>query len=208
VPDRTLYAEFTTGSKLYGSATDKSDTDLVRLWYPTLAELVGNGQVTISQRFHNGYDVRGLLLGDFVMSLGKNNENTLLAMHYADEYFEGIDPNWYVSAGFVKGLINTADSMMRFAKTSKVYAHGYRYLASAEAIMNGSRDPYPMAPEVLERYMEIRADEEPPTWAGPSIDLLDRASSEMPTWSVDTGSLAEWTWQAYQRFYGNGDVER
>lgn len=202
---RTLFAELQSGSRLYGSATDTSDNDLVRIWFPTQAEVVSNRQVTIAQTISNDTDVRNIVLGEFVMGLGKNNENTLLAIHYRKEI--GIDPERFVNKAFVLELFKTGSNMQKFAKTAKIYAHGYRYRAIAIRLAQGQFTKYPLLDHDLSIYKRLRAmtDEEAVENASKfrideSVTIND--STHLSNQKIDTQYLAEWVWNQYAGLYG------
>lgn len=206
---RTLFAEFQAGGRLYGSSTDMSDNDLVRIWYPSLIEAVSNRPVTISQKMTPEADVRNILLGEFVMSLGKNNENTLLAIHYAAEI--GISPSWYLNRAFTMELFKTGEAMQRFAKNAKIYAHGYRYKAIAHRLALGEFTGYPLHPDDLETYRHLRTlsvealTERVENWK-PADSLKARIASSpaLRDTPIETFKLAEWVWDKYAGLYDAG----
>lgn len=204
--ERTLFAEFVAGSHLYGSATEGSDKDLVRLWYPTLEEAVANKAVTIAQSVTPQVDIRGITLGQFVMSLGKNNENTLLAIHYWESF--KIPSVAYINKAFVLGLAETGESMMKHAVTSKIYAHGWRYqAAAAELAETGSWQGYPLTGAKLEKYVEIRSTPDGSLTYEPNDALMTliKESPYLAPTKIDYQYLANWVWEKYTSYFNGVD---
>lgn len=123
--ERQLFAEYQVGSTLYGTRTPDSDQDVLRIYWPTLRELVSNQHVTIAQKVTDEHDIRGTLLGQFVMGLGSSLDNSLLAMH--TEEFKELTPLW-LSHEFLEKMLSTANSMAEFNQDKpKILAHAYRY---------------------------------------------------------------------------------
>jgi hypothetical protein len=155
--ERRLYALLTVGSHLFGTTTEESDLDRLELLIPSTEEMVDmRARPNLPQCIRNGIDTRQMFLGNFVMSLGTNVENMVVAYHYA-ELFEDIQTLW-LNGRALRNILAAAENMWDNAKTPKNKAHAYRYTLAAIQMSQG-RVLYPMEANFHENYMGLRNDD-------------------------------------------------
>lgn len=194
--ERQLFAEYQVGSTLYGTRTPDSDQDVLRIYWPTLRELVSNQHVTIAQKVTDEHDIRGTLLGQFVMGLGSSLDNSLLAMH--TEEFKELTPFW-LSHEFFEKLLSTANSMVEFNQDKpKILAHAYRYwLAYVRLYNNPGTRIYPMPEPEVTAYRHIREGAAIKVDWHPTVKIQPNLQKK-----INKQALAEWVWNKYINHYG------
>lgn len=198
---RKRFATFQIGSHLYGDAKPSSDLDLLNLWYPTTKEMVSNQRVVIPSNVTDAIDQRNLLLGDFVMSLGANPENTLIFLQYRD-WFPGLDPVWFLRTSTIRTMLVSAEGMWKnnhkAKNPSKQLAHAYRYLLGAmfmDEYLDG-KSPYPLEGVYLDVYKQIRAGRLVPADFDWQWDNM-LATCDEPDDERQTDEMADWVLAEY-----------
>ena len=211
IQKRRLWAALPTGSQLYGTQTPESDEDTVQIWIPTWAELVSNKVVTIPQRItelgDTQLDVRGVLLGHFVMSLGHNPENMVLA-HENPNRFGEIHHLWFKGDALTH-MLNVAENMWTHAKTGANVAHAFRYASTiASWVLNPGVLAYPMNEITRDKYLEMKRQSNPEqarlvygqvNWERGTKGLRDTIEREWKTTQTDEDrdALARWVMSQY-----------
>lgn len=190
-----VFAELKTGSHLYGTNRPFSDEDTFVLVYPTVEQLVSNRNASFPQVIFDGRDTRTVLLGDFVMSLGKDPERSFSAMHYPNLFGEILDA-WFCT-DFLFRVLHVGQKMFDTAQTPKQKAHGARLWMAYVSLMNGT-DPaglYPMTADERLTYANIRDG----YWANTTFDWMPTTmQNKVRHGSVDYTRLAEWVWAKYK----------
>lgn len=201
---RIAYATLPVGSHLYGGATEESDHDVLALVIPTLTELVGNRRITISQTYGGGLDTRTVLLGDFVMSLGVNPENTLIALSYPEHF---PDSDLWLRWSTSTTMFNSGMAMFKNAakiqedRRGKQLGHAYRYILGALQIKMKLPTTYPLTGDVFKVYMSIRNDEYGLDDYPPAFDLDDFGDPMIPDTDRDTEAMARWVADIYMEVH-------
>lgn len=202
--DRRLWATLSMGSRLYGTAVEGSDTDILNLYLPEPHEMVANKHVVLPQCIKDGIDTRHSLLGDFVMSLGHNPEHMVLAYHY-DDLFHGVRSAW-LNADALNKMLDVALNMWTNANTPKNKAHAYRYMVSARLMVRSTPDLYPLTRGDLMEYMWLRNDDDrqmtDTAFRGAHTSIRGIVRSLAYNTTTDRQRLAEWTLLRYLGLHG------
>jgi hypothetical protein len=204
---RSLYTRLIVGSRLYGYDTAESDLDFLDLVVPTKMELIANKRITIPQSITDTADTRTMLLGEFVMSLGTNPENSLIAMHYQDEF---PDPALWLRKQTAFRLIEVAEKMMLQAGKPKMAATAFRYISGAIDLSEDGMLTYPMSDEQVYTMRWLLKDSDEPKnvtyhWENLMAGINESGLSNE---DIDYEAMAEWTAQIYLEVHNNGTKER
>jgi hypothetical protein len=148
----TTLFELVIGSRLYGTSRPDSDVDLLVLVCPSKEELVSNRTVRVPQVLDNGMDIRTVHYGQFVMSLGHNPSNTIVA--YAYEPLFGFLKHTWLRKSTLLTFLDHADAQWKYAKSPKNYANAFLVERAVMAMIQG-RELFPLRNGDYDDYMAI-----------------------------------------------------
>lgn len=156
-----------TGSRLYGCATEDSDTDITVIEAEQFSDFVYNGPTKAKQTIKDDIDLTVVRLNGFVRNLVNGSPNSFELLYHPSP--NATSPVWdvlvdnrnvFLSLDVVSSFAKAAASQL--ARTSrdhtdwKAVATSYRWASEAVMLLEEEAVRFPLPEEILDEYIAIR----------------------------------------------------